>query len=89
MRAGHPSRTAEFNAAFRAAESAKASQVRLIDASYGRHLLPAELRLLVGISALTFAERAIERIIDFRWPGVRSSVVARTRLIDDWLACQL
>jgi methyltransferase (TIGR00027 family) len=85
MRAGHPSRTAEFNAAFRAAESAKGSQVRLIDDPYARHLLPAELRLLIGISALPFAGRAIEWIVDFRWPGMRSSVVARTRLIDDWL----
>ena len=28
-------------------------------------------------------------VIDYRWPGVRSSVVARTRLIDDAIAASL
>jgi methyltransferase (TIGR00027 family) len=86
LREGYPSRTAAFNAAFRAAESAKASHVRLIDDPYARHFLPTDLRLLVGISRLPFAGPALERVVDARWPGLRSSLIARTRLIDDWLS---
>jgi methyltransferase (TIGR00027 family) len=31
----------------------------------------------------------IPRLIDRRWPGPRSCVVARTRLLDDWIAVAL
>jgi methyltransferase (TIGR00027 family) len=85
LREGHPSRTAAFNAAFRAAETAKAPDVRLIDDPCARYFLPTDLRLLVGISRLPFAGPALERAVDSRWPGLRSSLIARTRLIDDWL----
>jgi leucine carboxyl methyltransferase len=39
--------------------------------------------LVPAIAAVPGLGRLVPRIIDRRWPGVRSSVVARTRLIDD------
>ena len=86
MRQGRASRTAEYNAAFRALESAKPAAVRLLDDPYSDRLLPPGLRLLRRASALPVVGRGLTAFVDRRWPGMRSSVVARTRLIDDWLS---
>jgi O-methyltransferase involved in polyketide biosynthesis len=85
MRADQPSRTAEFNAAFRAAESARPPSRRLFDDPYAARLLPPALRLLARTSAVPVVGRGLVWFIDTRWPGVRTSLVARTRLIDDWV----
>jgi methyltransferase (TIGR00027 family) len=85
MRPNRPSRTAEFNAAFRAAESAKQPHRRLLNDPYAAQLLPAGLRLLVQTSALPVVGSGLGWLVDRRWPGMRSSIIARTRLIDDWL----
>jgi O-methyltransferase involved in polyketide biosynthesis len=86
MRSGRRSRTAEYNAAFRAAESAKPASVRLINDPYAARLLPPDLHVLVWLSALPFVGGLLERFVDAKWPGMRSSVIARTRLIDDWVS---
>jgi methyltransferase (TIGR00027 family) len=86
MYSRRPSRTAEYNAAFRAAESVKPAGVRLVDDPYAARLLPCDLRLLVWISAMPVAGKLLERFVDAKWPGMRSSVIARTRLIDDWVS---
>ena len=86
MRAGRASRTAEYNAAFRALESARPPSVRVLHDPYSDRLLPAGLRLLRRMSALPLVGRGLTSFVDRRWPGMRSSVVARTRLIDDWLS---
>src|SRR5262245_45952138 len=86
MRAGRASRTAEYNAAFRALESAKPPSLRVLHDPYSDRLLPAGLRLLRRLSALPLVRRGLTSFVDRRWPGMRSSVVARTRLIDDWLS---
>ena len=51
MRADRPSRTAEQNATFRAAESARPLGVRLLNDPYAAQLLPTGLRILAWISS--------------------------------------
>jgi len=84
------SRTAEFMALFRALESVKRPRARRLfqDPFAPLFLSPAvaaALRLarLPGLGAL------VPWLIDRRWPGARSSGVARTRLIDDAVAWAL
>jgi len=86
MRHGQASRTAEYNAAFRALENTKPPGQRVLQDPYSDRLLPPGLRLLRRISAVPVVGRGLVSSVDRRWPGVRSSVVARTRLIDDWLS---
>jgi methyltransferase (TIGR00027 family) len=85
MRAGRPSRTAEPNAAFRAAESGRPPSVRLLTDPYAAQLLPTGLRVLVWISSAPIVGGVLNWFVDTRWPGARSSIIARTRLIDEWL----
>src|SRR5689334_21196683 len=85
MRQDQPSRTAEFNAAFRAAETARPSDRRLLNDPYAARLLPAGLRLLARSAALPVIGRGLTWVVDRRWPGVRTSLIARTRLIDEWV----
>jgi methyltransferase (TIGR00027 family) len=85
MRPDQPSRTAEFNAAFRAAESAKRPSRRLFHDPYAAKLLPAGLRLLARSSAIPIVGHGLAWLVDRRWPGVRTSLIARTRLIDEWV----
>ena len=46
---------------------------------------PPALRGLATAARIGAVGRLVERIIDARWPVARSSGVARTRLIDDWI----
>lgn len=83
------SRTALSMALFRAIESSKDRQSRIIDDPYAAYSLPPlfwGLALLARVSALRCL---IEYAIDRRYPGARSSGVSRTRLIDDWLISAL
>ena len=75
MRQGRASRTAEHNALFRALET------RRRDGLVDDHL--AEAFLSPPLRAVAHLGRPVAATIDRRWPGVRTSVVARTRLIDD------
>ena len=86
MRQGQASRTAEYNAAFRAVESAGPAASRVLHDPYSDRLLPADLRTLRRVASLPVIGRSLISFIDRRWPGMRASVVARTRLIDDWLS---
>jgi methyltransferase (TIGR00027 family) len=54
-----------------------------------RHFLTWPLTLVTRLAAIPGGARFVSSFIDRRWPGVRSSVVARTRLIDDLLAAAL
>ena len=83
MREGHASRTAEQNALFRALESARPESERICDDPLARHFLTWPLSLAMRGAAIPGGARFVSSYIDRRWPGVRSSVVARTRLIDD------
>jgi methyltransferase (TIGR00027 family) len=86
MREGRASRTAEQNGLFRALESALPENRRLFDDPFARHFLTWPLSLVARIMMVPGLGQIVPWFIDNRWPGVRSSVVARTRLIDDAMA---
>jgi methyltransferase (TIGR00027 family) len=83
MREGRASRTAEQNALFRALESRLPEGRRICTDPLARHFLTWPLTLAARLGAVPAVGGFVPWLIDRRWPGVRSSVVARTRLIDD------
>jgi methyltransferase (TIGR00027 family) len=85
MRAGRPSRTAQQNAAFRAAESWRPAGVRLLNDPYAAQLSPPGLRILAWLSSVPIVGGGLNWFVETRWPGARSSIIARTRLIDEWV----
>jgi methyltransferase (TIGR00027 family) len=86
MQPGRPSRTAEYMALFRALEHARPPARRLFTDPFARAFLGPRLRWLVTLSVLPGFTDMVYRAIDRRWPGARTSAVARTRLIDDRVA---
>jgi methyltransferase (TIGR00027 family) len=89
MRKGRASRTAEHNALFRALESGRPEGRRLFSDPLARSFLGWPFALVARLGAAPGLGPLVPRFIDRRWPGVRSSVVARTRLIDDAIAASL
>lgn len=89
MRKGRASRTAEHNALFRALESSLPEHRRLFDDPLARAFLGWPFALVSRLAAVPGLRELVPGFIDQRWPGVRSSVVARTRLIDDTIAASL
>jgi methyltransferase (TIGR00027 family) len=85
MRAQEVSRTAEFMAVFRASEDAKAPSSRAFADPLAAALLPRELRLAARLFGFAPAAALLNSYIDRRWPGARTSGIARTKLIDDWI----
>lgn len=89
MRDGRASRTAEHNALFRALEVRHpARTARPALDPHAVHFLSPLLRLVDALARPRLGHRLVTGLIDRRWPGVRTSVVARTRLIDDTI-CDL
>src|SRR5262245_19019591 len=86
MRRGRASRTAERNALFRALESARPEDARLFEDPLAQAFLRAPLAWVERAARHPRLRDAVPGFIDRRWPGVRSSVVARTRLIDETIA---
>ena len=89
MREGHASRTAEHNALFRALESSLPERRRLFTDPLARAFLTWPFALVARLAVAPGFRELVPWLIDNRWPGVRSSVVARTRLIDDAIATAL
>ena len=89
MKAKEASRTAEYNALFRALETARAPQCRIIEDQLAEHFLSQPLCSVTGLLHSPGLAAVVSRYIDYRQPGVRPSVVARTRLIDDYLIAAL
>jgi methyltransferase (TIGR00027 family) len=89
VKEGRASRTAEHNALFRALESSLPEARRLFEDPLARSFLSSDLALVGRLGALPGFRGLVPWLIDKRWPGVRSSVVARTRLIDDAIAASL
>jgi methyltransferase (TIGR00027 family) len=85
MKTGRASRTAEHNALFRTLEASVPNHERLFVDPLAPRFLTWPLVLAGECAALPGGGRFVRSIIDRRWPGVRTSVVARTRLIDDTL----
>jgi methyltransferase (TIGR00027 family) len=75
-------------AAFRALESAKPASARLFEDPYAKRFLGAWERTLVELARVPLVRRLLELYADRRAPGARSSGIARTRLIDDWVAAE-
>lgn len=86
MQRGHASRTAEHNALFRALESSLPARRRLFEDPFARAFLGRPFALVARLAALPGLRALVPWVIDSRWPGIRASVVARTRLIDDVIA---
>jgi methyltransferase (TIGR00027 family) len=86
MRSGRASRTAEHNALFRTLEASFPPGIRLFDDPLAPTFLSWPLAALRPLVRLPGGGRAVSKIIDGRWPGVRTSVAARTSLIDDTLS---
>jgi len=89
MRQGYASRTAEQNALFRALESSLPESRRLFEDPLARAFLGWPLAFVGGVALVPGLRQFVPWYIDHRWPGVRSSVVARTRLIDDAITASL
>lgn len=89
MKQDDSSRTAEFMALFRALETQHRSQHRLVHDPLARGFVGLPLKMVVQLSRLPLLGALIPRFIDHRWPGARTSAVARTRLIDDALTAAL
>ena len=86
METGRASRTAEHNALFRALEATRPATERLVDDPLASAFLCRRYRAVVRAAAVCPIRAGITGVIDRRWPGVRTAVVARTRLIDDTVA---
>jgi len=82
---GQFSRTAEFMALFRALESARPADKALFHDPFAQGFIDPALARLVRWSAAPVVGLLLRTFIDRLWPGARTSGVARTRLIDDWV----
>ena len=76
-------------ALFRALESAQPEGRRLFHDPFAAMFVRGHLRRVVQCSANPILGPLLQRIIDCFWPGARSSGVARTRLIDDWIIASI
>jgi methyltransferase (TIGR00027 family) len=86
VRKGRASRTAEQNALFRALESSRPEGARLFEDPLARAFLRTPLSWVERGARAQRIHDFVTSTIDRRWPGVRTSVVARTRLIDETIA---
>jgi methyltransferase (TIGR00027 family) len=82
---GRASATAQHNALFRAMESTASLQDQRELDPFARRFLTPPLRQVAAIARTSLGYRLITHVVDRRWPGVRTSVVARTSLIDGLL----
>jgi methyltransferase (TIGR00027 family) len=84
------SRTAEYMALFRALESVKRPKARrLFEDPFAPLFLSRGPAAALAVARLPALGALVPWFIDRRWPGARSSGVARTRLIDDALGLAL
>jgi methyltransferase (TIGR00027 family) len=83
VRKGEASRTAEYMALFRALEGCRSPRRRLFVDPLARGFLRPPLRGVVDLARLPGLAELACRFIDRRWPGARTSAVARTKLIDE------
>jgi methyltransferase (TIGR00027 family) len=79
------SKTAQYMALFRALESQRRPGERLFADPLARAFLSRRLRWVADLAYPNLLAEPLARFIDWRWPGVRSSAVVRTRFIDDAL----
>ena len=70
-------------ALFRALEMARPAEKRLFADPLAAGFLRPSLKLVLHLAGIPLLGMAIPKFIDHRWPGARTSAIARTRLIDD------
>lgn len=70
-------------ALFRALELTEGPARRLFEDRFATAFLTPRFRLVVSLSRVPLVGTLVRRYIDRRWPGARTSAVARTRFIDD------
>lgn len=85
MKRFQPSRTAEYMAFFRAIESVRQPDRRLFADSFAVHFVRPSLQRAVWLSRRPILADFVNRCVDHRLPGARTSAIARTRFIDDAL----
>jgi methyltransferase (TIGR00027 family) len=86
MKAHGPSRTAEHNALFRAIEYGRRPDAQIVSDPIAEGFLTPPFRLVAKLARNRLCAALLCRYIDFRWPGSRTSLIARTRLIDNHVA---
>ena len=84
MQGSQSSTTAKYMALFRAQESALPEGERLFDDPFAVSFLSSRLRLVGALFRIPIVRAVLSRWMDARWPGARTSAIARPRLIDDW-----
>lgn len=89
MKANSPSRTAEHNALFRAIEHPRQPKDRIVDDSIAHSFLSTSFRFISLLSRNPICSAILCHYIDHRWPGSRTSLIARTRLIDEYVTLAL
>jgi len=85
MKPGRSSKTAEHNALFRALEARRPVGDRVTEDLLAERLLSWRFRLVTAGARWRAWRDGVLRFIDHRWPGVRPTVLARTRLIDEMI----
>ena len=80
MNPNRSSRTAEYNALFRALDRSGPCTPQLVDDVLARRFLSPTLAAVVTASRVPRVGYGVTAFIDRRWPGVRTSLIARTRL---------
>ena len=86
MRQDKPSRTAEYMAFFRGLESVRGQHERLFLDPFAAYFVRPGLKKAIDLSGHRSIGKGVERYLDSRLPGARTSGIARTRLIDETLA---
>jgi methyltransferase (TIGR00027 family) len=77
------SQTAEVMALFRSLETLQPARIRLFEDRLAQAFLRPSMRALMRAARMPVVRRAIVSVVDRRWPGARTSAIARTRLVDD------
>jgi methyltransferase (TIGR00027 family) len=74
---------------FRAVESRRPARHRQFSDPLAESVLDRQLRAAAALSGVPLVGGLVPWFVDRRWPGPRPSAVARTRVIDDWLAAAI
>ncbi len=90
MKNNEASRTAEYNALFRALESSRRTRSkRLFEDPIAPAFLGQRGRKFLRLSRVPLLGKIVSLYIDRKWPGVRASAIGRTCWIDDQLRVAL
>ena len=78
-----PSRTAAYVALFRALETRLPPEKRLFSDRFAEAFLDGRLSAALTAAKVPVTGGVVTEVIDRRWPGPRTSVIVRTRFIDE------